>query len=115
MSIFFLEKAYEDFDTRLMTIKGWAATVATAAIGLGFYQNSYLWLFAAGASVVFWYLGSIWKVYQKQPEAPNHYDQRCNHCSKFIGNSSWSAVIEAVISHEYIHGLTARRAVSCCW
>ena len=60
----FLEKAYEDYDARLMTIKGWGATVAIAAIGLGFYQNSYLWLFAAGASVVFWYLESIWKVYQ---------------------------------------------------
>jgi hypothetical protein len=59
-----LEKAYEDYDARLMTIKGWGATVAIAAIGLGFYQNSYLWLFAAGASVVFWYLESIWKVYQ---------------------------------------------------
>jgi hypothetical protein len=53
-----------DLDVRLMTIKGWGATVAIAAIGLGFYQNSYLWLFAAGASVIFWYLESTWKVYQ---------------------------------------------------
>ena len=60
----FLEKTFEDFDARLMTIKGWSATVAIAAIGLGFYQNSYLWLFAAGASAIFWILEATWKVYQ---------------------------------------------------
>jgi hypothetical protein len=59
-----LQKAYEDLDVRLMTIKGWGATVAITAIGLGFYQNPYLWLFAAGASIVFWYLEATWKVYQ---------------------------------------------------
>jgi hypothetical protein len=60
----FLEKSYEDFDARLMTIKGWSATVAVAAIGLGFYQSPYLWLFAAGASLIFCILEATWKVFQ---------------------------------------------------
>ena len=32
-----------------------------------------------------------------------------NYCSKFIGYSSWSAEIKAVVNHKYIHGRTARR------
>jgi hypothetical protein len=61
---FFLQKTYEDFDVRLMTIKGWSSSVAIAAIGVGFYQSRFLWLFAAGASLVFWVLEATWKVYQ---------------------------------------------------
>jgi len=59
-----LQKFYEDFDQRVITIKGWSATIAIAAIGLGFYQSRYLWLFAAGASLAFWLLESFWKGFQ---------------------------------------------------
>ena len=59
-----LQRIYEDFDSRALTIKGWSATVGIAAIGVGFYQSSYLWLFAAGSSVVFWFLEGLWKSFQ---------------------------------------------------
>ena len=59
-----LQKFYEDFDNRLMTIKGWSATIGLAAIGAGFYQTEYLWLFAAGAALVFWTLEAVWKSFQ---------------------------------------------------
>ena len=59
-----LQKFYEDFDQRLLTIKGWSAAIAIAAIGVGFYQSHYLWLFAAGASLAFWLLESLWKSFQ---------------------------------------------------
>lgn len=59
-----LQKAYEDYDSRIITIKGWSATIGMAAIGAGFYQSRFLWLFAAGAAVVFWILEGLWKSFQ---------------------------------------------------
>jgi hypothetical protein len=59
-----LQRFYEDFDARSLTIKGWSATIATAALGVGFYQSEFLWLFAAGASLAFWFLEALWKTFQ---------------------------------------------------
>ena len=59
-----LQQFYEDFDKRILSIKGWSATIAIAAIGGGFAQTRYLWLFAAAASLVFWLLESLWKGFQ---------------------------------------------------
>lgn len=59
-----LQKFYEDYDARVITIKGWSATIGMAAVGLGFHQSHFLWLFAAGASVVFWVLEALWKSFQ---------------------------------------------------
>jgi hypothetical protein len=59
-----LQQFYEDFDKRILGIKGWSATIAIAAIGGGFYQTRLLWLFSAGASLVFWLLESLWKGFQ---------------------------------------------------
>jgi hypothetical protein len=59
-----LQKFYEDFDGRIITIKGWSATIGLAAIGVGFYQSSALWLFGAAASLVFWLLEALWKSFQ---------------------------------------------------
>ncbi len=59
-----LQKFYEDFDARIVTIKGWSATIGMAAIGGGFYQTHYLWLFGAVAAVVFWLVEALWKSFQ---------------------------------------------------
>lgn len=59
-----LQEFYEDFDKRILGIKGWSATIAIAAIGGGFYQTRLLWIFAAAASLVFWVLESVWKGFQ---------------------------------------------------
>jgi hypothetical protein len=59
-----LQKFYEDFDTRVITIKGWSATIGLAAIGGGFFQSKFLWLFAAGAAIVFWVIEGLWKSFQ---------------------------------------------------
>jgi hypothetical protein len=59
-----LQKFYEDFDGRIVTIKGWSATVGMAALGGGFYQSRFLWLFAAGAAVIFWLVEALWKSFQ---------------------------------------------------
>jgi hypothetical protein len=59
-----LQKFYEDFDGRVVTIKGWSATVGLAALGGGFYQSRFLWLFAAGAAAIFWLVEALWKSFQ---------------------------------------------------
>ena len=59
-----LQQFYEDFDKRILGIKGWSATIGIAAIGGGFYQTRLLWLFAAAAALVFWLLEAIWKGFQ---------------------------------------------------
>ena len=59
-----IQKQYEDFDTRIMTIKGWSATIGLAALGAGFQYTKYLWIFAAGIGVIFWILEAIWKSFQ---------------------------------------------------
>ena len=59
-----LQKFYEDFDSRMITIKGWSASIAIAAIGAGFFNSPYLWLFASGASLIFWCLEALWKSFQ---------------------------------------------------
>ena len=58
---------YEDFDKRSLGIKGWSATIAIAAIGGGFqYKISNLWLFAAAASLMFWIIEAMWKLFQSR-------------------------------------------------
>ena len=59
-----LQKFYEDFDSRVVTIKGWSATIGMAALSGGFYQSHFLWLFAAGASIIFWLIEALWKSFQ---------------------------------------------------
>lgn len=59
-----LENFYEDFDKRLMTIKGWSGTIALGLLGTGFHTTEYLWLLASGISLMFWFLEALWKSFQ---------------------------------------------------
>lgn len=56
-----LQTLYEDMDTKGLTIKYWAITVALAIIGASIVMQNLnlLWL-AAAASFVFWYLEAYW-------------------------------------------------------
>jgi hypothetical protein len=35
-----------------------------AALGVGFYESHFLWLFAVGAAIVFWLVEAVWKSFQ---------------------------------------------------
>jgi hypothetical protein len=60
-----IQKQYEDFDSRIITIKGWSATLGLASLGAGFqYGNKYLWLVGAGIGTIFWVLEAVWKTFQ---------------------------------------------------
>lgn len=57
-----LQTLYEDMDSKGLTIKSWAITVALAIIGTSILNNekNLLWL-AFGTSFVFWYLEAYWR------------------------------------------------------
>ena len=81
-----LQKFYEDFDGRIVTIKGWSATIGLAAIGAGFYQSRFLWLFAAGAAMVFWLVEALWKSFQYM------YAPRIQELEKAFANDSFDGI-----------------------
>src|SRR4051812_2684207 len=63
-----LQNLYEDFDRRSLTIKGWVAAGAIAALGLSF-NISYSFAaiipgFVVIISFIFWYLETKWKMFQ---------------------------------------------------
>ena len=57
-----LQTMYEDMDSKALTIKNWAITVALAIIGTSLLNDkkNLLWL-AVAASLVFWYLEAYWR------------------------------------------------------
>ena len=63
-----LQNHYEDFDRRSLTIKGWIATGAAAALGISFSSsNRYTYfvpILVAILTAAFWYLEAYWKVFQ---------------------------------------------------
>ena len=63
-----LQNHYEDFDRRSLTIKGWIATGAAAALGISFSSsNRYAYfvpILVAILTAAFWYLEAYWKVFQ---------------------------------------------------
>jgi hypothetical protein len=57
-----LQQFYEDIDSKGLTIKNWAITVALATIGAGvIYHMKLLFLVAFGAAIVFWFLEAYWR------------------------------------------------------
>lgn len=57
-----LQTLYEDMDSKGLTIKNWAITVALAIIGTSILNDkrNLLWL-AFAASFMFWYLEAYWR------------------------------------------------------
>jgi hypothetical protein len=63
-----LQNQYEDFDRRSLTIKGWVASGAAAALAISF-STSYrvsemIPVFVTVIALVFWYLEAKWKLFQ---------------------------------------------------
>ena len=57
-----LQRLYEDIDSKGLTIKNWAITVALTIIGASVLnkERNLLWL-AFAASIVFWYVEAYWR------------------------------------------------------
>jgi hypothetical protein len=62
---FALVKAVDDFDQRLITVKGWGVSLSLVAFGLGFQYSAYgFFLVAAVSSLAFWLIEGIIKRFQ---------------------------------------------------
>jgi hypothetical protein len=56
-----LQQFYEEIDSKGLTIKNWAISVALAAIGAGILYRKEVLLIGFFASLVFWYLEAHWR------------------------------------------------------
>jgi hypothetical protein len=62
---FALVNAVEDFDRRLLTIKGWGVSLSLVALGLGFQYRAFgFFLIAAASSLAFWAIEAVTKRHQ---------------------------------------------------
>jgi hypothetical protein len=63
---FFLQKTYEDFDSKSITIKTWSVSGSLVLIGAGFSEKGSAELFCIGAiaSLFFWVIEAYWKGFQ---------------------------------------------------
>lgn len=56
-----LQNFYEDIDSKALTIKNWAITVAVPIIGTGLFYRKEVFLVGIFAALVFWYLEAYWR------------------------------------------------------
>ena len=56
-----LQNFYEDIDSKGLTIKNWAITVALTAIGTGIVYRKEVLIVGFFAALVFWYLEAYWR------------------------------------------------------
>lgn len=65
---FKLQDQYEDYDRRALQIKGWIGAGSLAGVALGLDSetsaNGLTWILIACISICFWYLESVWKLFQ---------------------------------------------------
>jgi hypothetical protein len=62
---FTVHEAINNFDQRLLTIKGWGVTLSLVAFGLGFQYRAYgFFLVAAASSLAFWAIEAATKRHQ---------------------------------------------------
>lgn len=62
---FHLNQVVESFDAKSLTIKAWNVTLAGSLGGAGAFTQQYeLLLFAAIASLLFWFIDTYWKNFQ---------------------------------------------------
>lgn len=60
-----LQKTIEDFDSKALTIKTWSISFSLAVLVGAFASHARpVLLLAAGASLLFWLLETLWKVFQ---------------------------------------------------
>lgn len=60
-----LQKTVEDFDGKALTIKAWSVTFSlTVLVGAFVSHANTVFLIASVASILFWYLETMWKVFQ---------------------------------------------------
>jgi uncharacterized membrane protein len=64
---FHLNKVVEDFDQRALLIKGWSVTVSMAGVAAVYSGkvSAAVFILAAVASLMFWFIEALWKGFQQ--------------------------------------------------
>lgn len=79
-----LQHFYEDIDGKGLTIKGWAITVALAAIGTGLLARKEVFLIGFFAALVFWYLEGHWR------GLSHFFSTRIREIERVFQNGKWN-------------------------
>ena len=96
---FELQRIYEDFDRRALTIKGWAITICVGGIGIGFQyadQINPLLGLVVFASLLFWVIEAKWKTFQYA----NSYRIRKIE-AHFRGDKNYSELVPLQMYHDW--------------
>jgi hypothetical protein len=81
-----LQKAVEDFDGRVLTIKAWSVSFGLATIAGAFLSHRpVVFVLASLASLCFWFVEVLWKSFQQA------YYQRIEQIEKFF--AGWSTAL----------------------
>ena len=103
-----LQKCIEDFDAKALTIKAWSVTFSlVVVVGAFTSHSSIVLLVAALASVLFWFLETLWKSFQlgyycRTQQIEDHFNGKLHQGAPHqIGNvwverwnrTPWSEVI----------------------
>lgn len=78
-----LQHFYEDIDSKGLTIKNWAITVALATIGTGLLYRREVLLVGFVAALAFWYLEAHWR------GLSHFFSVRIKNIEKVFQNGQW--------------------------
>ena len=97
-----VQKTIEDFDGRALTIKAWSVTFGLVAIAGAFASHACtVFLVASLSAGLFWYLETIWKVfqlayYQRSEDIEMHFRGEWVLLHSFQIGASWMDAWNAV-------------------
>lgn len=96
---FFLQKAYEDFDSKAITIKTWSVSGSLVLIGAGLSGKGSKELFLVGAcaSLFFWLIEAFWKGFQLS------FHDRIHDIEVYFRNPGDSSISPLQISTAWTH------------
>ena len=94
-----LQHFYEEIDSKGLTIKNWAITVALGAIGAGLLYRKEVLLVSFFAALVFWYLEAHWR------GLSHFFSARIKHIEQAFQSGRWKEEVPlqvyATWSEEY--------------
>jgi hypothetical protein len=96
----FLQQTYDDFDRRLIVIKGWSVTIGSSAIVAGFIAHRYAWLGGIAAALLFWINEGMWKQLQF------HYRPRIIDIEVAFQTNTFSQIKPFQLYHQWMQSFS---------
>ena len=105
---FHIQKAVDDFDRRVLTIKAWRATLSMAGIGAAFTQKMPDLLWMSGVSgLAFWMVETLWKSFQsafypRLTLIEAHWRDRSAPIDVLQTNTAWMAAYDGFRTRDFL-------------